>query len=184
MKNSQHDLVVNRYVALLRGINVGGNRKVKMEDLAKICTTLGLSEVKTYIASGNIAFDTSCNDECELTRNMENALKKKYGFDIDVIVRSKKYIQDLIAENPFRKVTVTADTRLFVTFLKENTANKSNESPGSDFYTIKISRGELFNVVIVNGKKGATDFMKILEKTYGKKITTRNWNTVRKLAEL
>ncbi len=107
------------YVALLRGINVGGKKSVKMEELRKALESLGLKSVKTVLASGNVLFETSEKDSEVLRKSIEEKLKKTFGFQINAILRKISEIQKLVDSNPFQKITVTPETRLYLTFLSE-----------------------------------------------------------------
>src|SRR5258708_30070004 len=90
-----------RYVALLRGINVGGNNMIKMETLRATFASLGFEHVKSYINSGNLAFDTSDADDLKLAAKIHDAIKKDFGSDISVMVRPVAEIEDVIKNNPF-----------------------------------------------------------------------------------
>lgn len=150
------------YVAFLRGINVGGNAKVPMSDLKKAFEELGYSNVKTLLNSGNVIFDTKEPEPQILTQEIENKLTQSFGFEVSVIVRTQKEIQELIHSKPFADTKTGSDIRLYVTFLPE--------SPFQVFSVVDLSA------------EGTTGLMKELEKKHGKKITTRNWNTILRLA--
>jgi len=90
-----------RYIALLRGINLGGNVMVKMEELRAVFEALGFENVKSYINSGNLAFDTKKTAETKLVDKVETAVEAKFGRRIDVMVRPRDEIQKIIAANPF-----------------------------------------------------------------------------------
>ena len=90
-----------RYIALLRGINLGGNVMVKMEELRKAFEGLGFENVKTYINSGNVAFDSRKTTESKLVDQIESAVEKMVGRPVAVMVRSQKDIERILAENPF-----------------------------------------------------------------------------------
>lgn len=79
-----------KYIALLRGINVGGNNKVSMADLKVALTEAGLSNVRTYINSGNVLFESNLNNEIELTELCERAIEKRFGFAVGCVVLSEK----------------------------------------------------------------------------------------------
>src|SRR5215469_16108408 len=117
-KNSQRDKSV-RYVALLRGINLGGHKQVRMEDLRRLLESMGFLNVKTVLNSGNVVFDARETSKTALVKRIEEALTKTFGHEIPVILRKLCEIQELVDSNPFEKVRVTPDTRLYVTFLSE-----------------------------------------------------------------
>lgn len=175
------------FIALLRGINVGGNKKVPMADAKKVFEGLGFTEVRTFLASGNIRFKVAKGRPTleELTATLEAALKKKFGFEIPVLLRSLDSIQSLVKENPFKGIPVTPETRLYVTFIEGKPLVELKlpyETPEKDFKILcKTKDGAVCSVLTLLRGRGSVDAMTILEKTYGKKITTRNWNTVLKL---
>lgn len=176
-----------KYVAFFRGINVGGNKLVKMETLRKALASNGFQNVKTLLNSGNVVFETTETNKTTLTNRVGEVLKKTFGFDVDVLIRPIEEIQRLVEKNLFNKITLTPQTRLYVTFLSEQ--SKSNlkipyESPEKDFFILHVSDSEICSVLIVSKERGTTDAMKILEKEFGRNITTRNWNTILKVLKI
>ena len=117
---------------------------------------------------------------------METLLEKHFGFPIPVLIRSTQEIEKLIASDPFKGIKVTDDTRLYVTFLSEpgkSTLHIPYSSHEGHFRILKATSTELLSVLIVDHAMGTVDAMTIIEKEYGKKVTTRNWNTVLKLVK-
>ncbi|HUQ84785.1 MAG TPA: DUF1697 domain-containing protein [Candidatus Limnocylindrales bacterium] len=168
---------MSKYVAFLRGINVGGNKKVPMEDLRKTFESLGFTNVKTLLNTGNVVFE----GEKTNAETVEQELEKHFGFPISVIIRTIYDIKSLVDSNPFDGIEVTEQTRLYITFLKEKNKSKLKipyESPELDFKILKVTEGEVISVLTLfeNGQSGKG--MDILEKEFGKNVTTRNWNTV------
>jgi uncharacterized protein (DUF1697 family) len=175
------------YVAFLRGINVGGNRKVPMGDLQKLFVELGFTDVKTLLNSGNVLFASDETDISVLKAKIEAKLESVFGWNSDVIIRSQKDIQDIVERNRFESITVTPATRLYITFFSEDphsTFQIPYESPEKNYKILEVSQNAIFSVLTLSEKYTTTDAMKILEKEFGKNITTRNWNTVVKLAAL
>ncbi|MGK7371429.1 MAG: DUF1697 domain-containing protein, partial [Candidatus Halalkalibacterium sp. M3_1C_030] len=78
---------MTRYIALLRGINVGGHRKIKMDDLKVMLDLAGLENISTYIQSGNVIFDTEINDRAKLSELISEQIKDTFGYDVPVIIR-------------------------------------------------------------------------------------------------
>lgn len=153
---------VCRYVAFLRGINVGGNKIIKMEALKAAFEKLGLKKVKTVLASGNVLFEAADPDADAVTRKIESGLEKSFGHPVGVVLRTLEQIEKLEKSAPFQGVTVMPTTRLYVTFLKTRSKGKT----------------ELANVIDTSEDRGTIDMMADLDKQYGKGITTRNWNTI------
>jgi uncharacterized protein (DUF1697 family) len=175
------------YVALLRGINVGGHKKVNMEDLRQAFTSWGFQSVKTVLATGNVVFESPVTDPDTLASTIEDKIKAIFGLDVSVILRRSQEIQELVNASPFEGITVTPQTRLYVTFLSEK-PNSHLEipygSPEKDFRILRVSEREVCSVLTLSPNSRSTKAMDILEKEFGKNVTTRNWNTVIKIAQL
>jgi uncharacterized protein (DUF1697 family) len=172
---------LTRQVAFLRGINVGGHKPVKMEALAGWFADLGFKNVKTVLASGNVLFDAGKADAEVLINKIENKLKAELGHSVDVIVRSVEELESLSNPNPFKAIKVTTQTRLYVTFLSKKPQSRlkiPHTSPDKAFQIIRLSEREVFSVATLSPQTQTTDLMKILEREFGKKVTTRNWNTI------
>src|SRR5262245_35337596 len=90
-----------RYGAFLRGINVGGKNMIKMETLRKTFESLGYENVKSYVNSGNVVFDTRKTDDGKLAKTIHAGIQKEFGFDISVMVRSMDDIAKIVAKNPY-----------------------------------------------------------------------------------
>lgn len=170
---------MNKYAAFLRGINLG-KRQVKMGDLKIVLEEIGLENVKTLLASGNVIFESNEKDSTKLRKRIEAQLKSKFGFKIDTILRSIEEIEKLVKNNPFRKIEVNKDTRLYVTFFGEKQTKKI-KSDNPNFQILRITEDEICTVLTLDKNGRTLDLMNILEKEYGKNVTTRNWNTVLKI---
>lgn len=171
-----------RYVALLRGINVGGHKPVSMDRLKKAFETLGFRNVKTLLASGNVLFEAPPASAAALIRKIEAKLEQTFGHEIGTILRTIEDLQDLAAADPFKGIRVTPRTRLFVTFLSETPKTSlkvPHLSPDKSYRILRIAGGSVCSVLTL-GPQWAKNLrqMDILEKEFGKKITTRSWNTV------
>ncbi len=173
---------MNKFVSLLRGINVGGHKKVPMADLKKHYEKLGFINVKTLLNSGNVVFE---GDESDLPK-IPDDLEKAYGFKIPVITIPFDRVSKIVDKDPFKNIEVTHKTRLYVTFLPQK-HNDPLEIPYSSddnsFQIIDQTDTSIFSVLDLE-KAGTVDAMKILEKAYGKNITTRNFNTILKISKL
>lgn len=170
----------------LRGINVGGYHKVPMAALRNKLTEIGCKNVRTLLNSGNFVFDTTKADIQTLESKIENSISKSFGFPIPVILRTHKDIFDLVNENPFKKVNTDKDIRLYVSFLKDEPKAGLTIPYLSEDKTYEIigSRNKIILSVLDLSKTSTPKGMDELEKLYGKNITTRNWNTIRKIIEL
>jgi len=173
-----------KYVAFLRGINVGGHKAVKMEELKKAFESLGFENVKTLLASGNVLFAAPHASASTLTKKVEEKLEKTFGHEIGVLIRKIEELQRLAEANPFTGVKVTPQTRLYVTFLSEKPRRGLKipyESPDKNFKIIRATGSEVCSVLTLSPNSRTVDLMSILEKEFGRKVTTRNWNTIEKI---
>lgn len=177
-----------KYAAFLLGINIGPHKRVPMSELKEMFERMGFKNVRTLLASGNVLFDSPRKNAAALAGEMEGELKKTFGFEVGVIVRSMADIEEMIAADPFGKVKVTRDTRLYVTFYTEEPKAKvtvpyeSTNEEGGTFRILEISGKAVYSVVTL-GESGTTEAMNVLKRLFGKKITTRNWNTIQKLVK-
>lgn len=175
---------MNTKIAILRGINVGGKRKILMADLKALCEELGLEQIKTYIQSGNVIFNSK-KENTELEDLLENAIAEKFGFIVPVIVRNSSEFETSISKNPFFKKNADIN-RLHLTFLKEKPKNEYLEkvlSYHSDPDKFKIDEKEVF--IFCEGKYHKTKLNNnFFEKKLKVGVTTRNWKTILKLIEL
>ena len=105
-----------RYVALLRGINVGGNKLIKMNALSKVFSSVGLKNVRTFIASGNVVFDSSQTDASTLARKIERKLFSTFGHEIVVVVLRLEALAAMAKGNPFKKFAGKKDVMLCAVF--------------------------------------------------------------------
>ena len=173
-----------KYVAFLRGINVGGHKLVRMEKLRSAFTSLGHKEVKTLLASGNVLFETAAGDAEAHVARIEEKLKAAFGHEIGVQLRSIPELQKLAETNPFKNLKITPQIRFYVTFLREKAKLRlkiPHESPEGDFKILRVSDTEACSVITISPHGQTTDLMAFLEKEFGRKITTRNWNTIARI---
>ena len=172
----------NTYILFLRGINVGGNKKVPMADLKKLLLSLGFQNVKTYLASGNASFDAQKKPTAV---EIEHQIEKTFGFSVDTIIRTLSDLHKIRASDPFAGIDVTKQTRLYVTFLADKPGSSLSipyTSPDKSFRILSATKSEIYSVLDL-AIATTPEAMNILEKTYGKKITTRNWNTILKIID-
>lgn len=173
---------VEKYVALLRGINIGGHKKVPMKELKKALEKEGFLNVKTLLNSGNVVFE----GEKEPAFKIQEVLEKTFGFSIDTIVLPFEKIEKIVDSDPFKKIAVTPQIRLYITFLPEKSKSTlaiPYLSDDQSFTIIEATDLAVFSVLDLDKSK-TVEGMKILEKEFGKHITTRNYNTVVKIAAL
>ena len=168
------------YIAFLRGINVGGHHKVPMADLKTELQKLGFKNIITILNSGNIIFDYTDEETTTLEQIIATHLEKKLGFPIPTIIRTAEAIQQLLAQNPFSLIEITKDSRLYISFLKTTVKTILQFPWQSEDQSYKILDYKNNNIISVLdlSKSKTTKAMAILERSFGKDITTRNWNTL------
>ncbi len=155
-----------------------------MPDLKKALEGLGCTDVRTVLASGNAMFNSPDKDISALAKKIEAKLEKTFGFPVRTLLRTQGQIDTLIASNPFKGIKVTKETRLYVTFLPDEPKGKMKlpyTSRDGNFRILKMTDDALVSVLTVTPGMGSVDAMAIIEKTYGKDVTTRNWNTIVKM---
>jgi uncharacterized protein (DUF1697 family) len=178
---------MNSFVAFLRGINVGGHKRINMARLREACESLGLQNVRTLLASGNVLFESRKSDMPAMSKALEAEIKKAFELDVGVILCTRAELEKLAAADPFRGIPVTPRTRLFVTFLpkKPHSALKiPYVSPDGSFRILNVHDRAVCSVLTL-GPQWAKNLrqMDILEKVYGRRITTRSWSTVCKCCQ-
>jgi uncharacterized protein (DUF1697 family) len=171
---------MTHFVAFLRGINVGGNKTISMNELAALFEKVGFKNIKTILNSGNVIFEFKETSETVLVKKIEKAIEDKYGFEVTVQIRKLDEIKKLIEKNPFRKFTPNKDTHWYVTFL--NDFKGKAPAAASDSYKILGIENDALFCVMDRIKGQSTDLMGFIDKTFGKEVTTRNWNTLLKIA--
>ena len=172
------------YIAILRGINVGGKRKILMADLKAICEKLGYQNVQTYIQSGNVIFSSKkAIDVAKTETILEEIILKNYGFEVPFIILNKSEIEDAISKNPFQRNDIE---RLHLTFLKAIPENEKLEAIKKfDFSPDKFEIiGKNIFVFCSAGYSDSKLTNQFFETKLKTTTTTRNWKTVLKLQEL
>ena len=171
-------------IAFLRGINVGGHRKIPMADLKKAFESMGFRNVRTVLASGNVVFEASRKDP-HLDQTIFRGLEKAFGFPVKVVLRTVRELRTLVASDPFKDVPAAPNVKLYVTFLaikKRAGSRRYLPAPSAGFCILRVAPGEIFSVVTLLPGVGTTEPMASLEKAVGHDVTTRNWQTVIRLA--
>lgn len=175
-----------RYIALLRGINVGGKSMMKMDELKAVFEECGFENVVSYINSGNIAFDSTRGSEKGLMKDIEGGVEAKFGRPIDVMVRKQSTIKEIIDGNPLAG-EFESHKQMHVLFLKSDLPlEKQFQLSETDFggETV-ICLGREIYVLLPQGVAESVFSKKaILDRVPRVPYTARNWRTVQKLAEL
>lgn len=172
-----------RHIAFLRGINVGGNKLIKMEALAAAFTSAGFRKVRTYIASGNVIFDTRATKLASLEKKAEKQLLESFGHDIAVVIFPLTDLEKLLEHDLFARVRSGSEAMLLVTFLKREVPDVKLplESEKENLKVIAIKKRVAFTVAR-RKKTGWFGFPNnFIEKELGVAATTRQWRTLEKV---
>lgn len=174
-----------RFVALLRGLNVGGKNRLAMVDLAAAFTACGCSNVSTFIQSGNVIFDASSAAKEKLRADVPARISKLHGLEIPVVIRSHDELARVPAENPYRDRPL--DDKLFnVLFLADTPTAAAvkgldpDRSPGDEYRLV----GREIYLWLPNGVARSKLTNAYFDKALGTITTGRNWRTIQKLIEL
>jgi uncharacterized protein (DUF1697 family) len=174
-----------RYIAFLRGINVSGQKLIKMDALKQHFELPGFKNIATYIQSGNVLFDARETEEEQLRKKIEKQLAVKLGYEVPTIIRSIDDIRKAIGNNPFADITEDKGRKLYITFLSSapsSSVHTSLDSYANADEVVKVIGRELY---IVSGGIGNSKLsLSLIEKKLGVAGTMRNWATVNKITEL
>lgn len=175
-----------QYLALLRGINVGGKNIIKMADLKAGFDAMGFSDVKTYIQSGNVLFQSDEKDKAELTTMIEKGLSRRFNFEVKVVVVSQKELTAIIRAAPEGFGEDEKKFRYDVIFLKEPLGAKEamkSVSVREGVDTAHAGKQALYFSRLI-AKASQSHLTKIIGLPVYQNMTIRNWNTTTKLLAL
>ena len=174
----------NTWIALLRGINVGGHHKLPMKELAAELEALGLSDVKTYIQSGNAVFRSPQTDASALSERIASAIREDHGFEPRVLVLSRSDFRAAVRANPFPAADAEPRT-VHLSFLAKPAADPDLEAldalkaKSEDF----VLTERVFYLYAPDGI-GRSKLAAKVETSLGVPATARNWRTVIKILEI
>jgi len=167
-----------RYVAFLRGVMP---TNAKMPELKRCFESAGFTDVKTILASGNVVFSARAASEAALESKAEAAMAQQLGRTFYTIVRPTNVLLEMLEADPYAAFDLPANAKRVVTFLREPPKEKLSLPIELDGASILAMKGrEAFTIYLPNPRGPV--FMTLLEKTFGKDVTTRTWDTVRKCA--
>lgn len=174
---------MSAFVALLRGVNVGGHAMVAMADLRAMLATLGFDNPRSLLNSGNLVFESSARSPAQLARTLETETKKRLSVAPDYFVRTGKEWQAVIAANPYRAEAKRDPGHLIVMFLKDAPGAKAVKELRAVIVGREILRvnGRHAYIVYPDGMGTSRLTNTLIEKKLGTRGTARNWNTVLKL---
>jgi uncharacterized protein (DUF1697 family) len=167
-----------RYAAFLRGVSP---MNAKMPELKRCFERAGFTEVKTVLSSGNVVFGARATSSEALQRKIEAAMKKDRGSAFLTIVRPVDALRAMLAADPYRAFRLPHGAKRVVTFLRDEPGAKLDLPIELDGARILRLQGREVFTAYVPTPRGAV-FMGLIEKTFGKEVTTRTWDTVKKVA--
>ena len=167
-----------RYAAFLRGVSP---MNAKMPELKWAFEAAGFTSVRIVLSSGNVVFDARRASESTLQRRAEAAMGEQLGRAFLTIVRPIDHLRELLAADPYRPFRLSPSAKRIVTFLRDQPAAAVALPPEQDGVRLLALAGrELFSVYVPSPE--VADFMSLIERTLGKEVTTRTWETVAKMA--
>jgi uncharacterized protein (DUF1697 family) len=174
------------FIALLRGVNVSGQKKMPMVEVRKMMTSIGFNDVQTYVQSGNIIFGSELNSTEEMEGLIHTAIENTFGYDVPVLVKSVSEIKDVIAKNPYNNENDLAQNRVYFVLLQDTPnaelveAFEEMDFPNEKFM---VSNSCVY-LCCENGYGKAKLNNNLIERKLKVKATARNYRTMNKLLEL
>ena len=171
---------------MLRGINVSGQKKIKMADLRALYESLGFDNVQSYLQSGNVIFDSSEGDRTKLAMMIEDAIHNEYGYEVAIFIRTVADFQQIIDTNPFLHGRDEDPTKLYVSFLMQRPSDAKlsaltvPEKSADEF----VVAGDVIFVFCPNGYGRTKLSNNFFERKLQVAATTRNWRSVNALLEI
>lgn len=173
-------------ISMLRGVNVGGHNKIKMDALRALYESMRLQDPQTYVQSGNVVFRTEERDLVLLAKRIQNGIERSFGFRPEVILRASSELRGVIARNPFAKRRGIDPSKLLVSFLARDPGPEARDKVlkiKSDPDELRIDGRELY-VYFPNGMARPKLSWPVVERALKTPGTGRNWNSVTKLLEI
>jgi uncharacterized protein (DUF1697 family) len=174
---------MSAYVSMLRGINVGGQKKIRMETLCELYEKLGFTRVRTYVQSGNVVFESSVQGSSDFGRRIEAQIEQTCGYCVPVFIRQAEELQRILAGNPFINERNENPSKLYVTFLylsPPKTTFSNLVPPGNSVDEFSPGETEIY-LYCPNGYGTTKLSNNFFERKLEMPCTTRNWNTVNTL---
>lgn len=174
------------YIALLRGINVSGQKLIKMELLRKILAELNYTDITTYIQSGNIIFKSDTEDATLLEKQIADKIEQHFGFIVPVLIVTPDYLKWVMTNNPYKNRELSDPAQPYVAFLSNKPSNEAIEALkaidfGKDEFTL-INKSIYLLYADSVGKTKLTN--SVIENKLKVTATSRNWKTIHKLIQL
>ncbi|SRR5258708_25475734 len=174
------------YIALLRGINIGPHKRIKMDRLRESFEGLGFDAVKTYIQSGNVVFKAAKTSSASLCKKIEQRILDDFGFSVSVILRTREEMEKIIRGNPLLKEKGVDPAKLHVAFLSE--APSPAAIAKLETLTLPPDRarclGKELYLYFPSGVSGSSLWKYPLDRVLSVTATMRNWNTANQLCAM
>jgi uncharacterized protein (DUF1697 family) len=172
-----------RYAALLRGINLGSNTTIKMEDLRQLFMRLGYSDITSYLQSGNVVFASPAGQPQQLANDIEGRIASDLSLAVPVLIRTGDDLQEIVTANPFLD-RQSDPTKLHVTFLAKVPPDPGKlDRPNGETAVFEIAGREVY-LHCPDGYGRTKLSNAFIERRLGVAATTRNWRTVCRLRDL
>ena len=173
-------------ISLLRGINVGGNKKIKMADLRDLYTSLGFQNTQTLLNSGNALFETDISDMSSIQQTIEDTIQSTFGFEVEIILRTPADLEAIIANHPFTDEQLNDPAKIAIVYMDRTPDDEAiddlrDNNPGHE--EIHAGGRELFIFYPDGMGRSKLDHNRI-QRTLKVTATVRNWNTTNKLLNL
>jgi len=173
-------------VSMLRGVNVGGHNMIKMDALRSLCESLGCSAAQTYIQSGNVIFRAKEREIAAMEKRIAGGIQKTFGIRCGVMVRTLAELRDALDRNPFASRADIDPKKLLFLFLAGSPTAEAQSKVlqiKAEPEELRVSGREVY-IYYANGMARPKLPLTLVEKSLAMPATGRNWNTVRKLAEI
>jgi uncharacterized protein (DUF1697 family) len=171
------------YISILRGINVSGHRMIKMDALKKMCSDLKFENVRTYIQSGNIIFQSKMADTQKISNAIKTTIEKVFGFDVPVLTLTPVEWKDVIRANPFLNDPSKDPSFFHITFLSDKPTKQAIEQLKQ--VDVKNDQYEIINKAIYLYCPNSYSNSKLTNNLFENKLkvtaTTRNWKTTNEI---
>ncbi len=173
-------------IALIRGINVGGHKKIKMADLRELFTSLGLRQVRTVLQSGNAVFAADETDLARLQQQLETAIRERFGFEAGIILRGAEDFKAALDRHPFTAAQLDRGNHALIAFLSALPAPAAVEALGENNPGREVihSAGDALYIFYTDGAARSKLDNKRIERALNVVSTARNWNTCQRLLKL
>ena len=173
-----------KYISILRGINVGGKKKIKMDDLKTLYENSGFEDVSTYIQSGNVIFTSNETSKSSIKSKLENTITQEYGFDVPIYICTHEEMKNIFKNSPFIESEEEENgTKVLVTFLSSTPTDIDKVMSYVKEPEKLVVSNDIVYLYCPNGYGKSKLSNNFLESKLKVVATTRNWKTVKKLCE-